>query len=159
MEQKYVNSIRNAEKSLQLADHLAYVTFPLLGEQRISLKIITELNIFAIYLINAILQYEYYFKRISLYRDARSNLETFRSSCIKPYKFSDEEVRALFDIMRLAEAHKRSPMEFVKNSNVVIMTDNMRTETINMDRIKNFIRMSKSVLGKTKERLSQSKLA
>ncbi len=158
MEQKHLNSLKNAEKSLRLADHLAYVTFPLIGEQRISLKIITELNIFAIYLINAILQYEYYFKRINLYRDARSNLETFRSSCIKTYKFSDEEARALFDIMRLAEAHKKSPMEFVKNSNVVIMTDNMRTETINMEKIKNFIRVSKSIMGKTKERLSQSKI-
>ena len=158
MEQKFLLSLTNAQKSLSRVDHLAYVTYPLIKENKLFLQIISELNIFSIYLINSILQYEYYYKRIQLFTDPSINLDTFKNQCIPLYNFSDVEIKSLFEVMRLADAHKNSPMEFVKNSNVVIMTDSMRTETLNIDKIKSFINCSKSIFDKTKNRLNQSRL-
>ena len=158
MEQKFLQSFNNALKSFNAADHLCYVSYPLLKENKLFLSIISELNIFSIYLINSILQYEYYYKRIQLFTDPNINLDTFRNQCIPLYGFSDIEVKSLFEVRRLAQAHKSSPMEFVKNSNIVIMTDSLRTETLNIDKIKNFVSCSKSILDKTKKRLYQSRL-
>jgi len=158
MEQKYLTSFKSAERALKVADHLAYVTYPLIKENKICLQIISELNIFSIYIINSILQYEYYFKNIQLYSNPKDNLETFRSQCVPKYGFSDNEIKVLFEVMRLAEAHKKSPMEFVKDMNVVIMTDSMRTEIMNIDKVKGFIRELKGFLEKIRLRLSQNRL-
>jgi hypothetical protein len=158
MEQKYLTSLENAQKSLKIADHLAYVTYPMIKENKLFLQIISELSICTVYAINAVLQYEYYFKRITLFTDTDANLETFREQCVKRYGFTDNEVKILFEIMRLAKAHKNSPMEFVKDKNIVIMSDGMRTDTINIDKIKVMIATIKSVIGKSKTVFMQQRL-
>ncbi|MEK6919394.1 MAG: hypothetical protein AABW73_05160 [Nanoarchaeota archaeon] len=158
MEQKFLLSLKNADKSLRMADHLACVTYPLLLDNKIFLQIISELNIFSIYMMNSVLQYEYYFKRIQLFTDAKINFETFKNDCVKYYGFTDKELSSLYEVMRLGEAHKNSPMEFVKGSNVVIMSDGMRTDTINIDKIKLLMTNLKSMLAKVRARLQQSRL-
>ena len=158
MEQKFVTSLKNAEKYLRAADHLASVAYPLILDSKICLQILSELNIFSIYLMNSVLQYEYYFKRIQLFADSKINLETFKNDCVKYYKFSDNELRIFYEVMRLADAHKNSPMEFVKDKNVVIMSDGGRTDTINIEKIKSMINNMKTMLKKVRTRLEQSRL-
>jgi len=64
MQEKFIESLNLATKSLQTADHLTYVTFPLLKEQRLLLKVLEELQEAVVNTINAILQYEYSNRRI-----------------------------------------------------------------------------------------------
>lgn len=157
MEQKFLSSLNNAEKSLRIADHLVSVTYSLFKDEKICLQVISELNIFSIYLINAVLQYEYYFKRIQLFTDSSTNLEIFKT-CVRDYSFSDSETKSLYEVMRLAKAHKDSPMVFVKEKNVVIMIDGGRTEIVNIDKIKVFLNNFKTIIKKVKVRLGQSRL-
>ena len=55
---------------------------------------------------------------------------------------------ALFEI---AEKHKQSSMEFVKNEKIVILSENFNHIEITLEKIREFLALSKSILQKTKE--------
>lgn len=144
----YILSLEKAKKSLQMADHLTYMTFPLIRENRLLLKILDELSISIISTINAILQYEYTHKRIQLYKDAKENFQTFKKLTGK-YKISQEQLNKIIELLTIAEKHKKSPFEFAKNNKIVIMSDNLRTDTLTLEKIKSFLLETKDLLKKT----------
>lgn len=152
MQEKFIESLSNAVKAMQTADHLTYITFPLVKEKRLLLKILTELNLSLLNVINAILQYEYYYKRIEIYKDARENFNTFKE--ISPrYGINSEQLKKLIDIMILAEKHKKSPFEFVKDDKIVIMSNGMHTDWITLEKIKSFLLEVKDIIKKANSRI------
>lgn len=136
--EKYEESLAKAEKYLKTADHLTYITFPLIKEKRLLLKILEEIGLSLIHSINASLQYEYLYKKIQLYSSARDNFQTFRQISPK-YSISLEELNRITNILAITEKHKKSPLEFVKNEKVIIMSDGMSAETVTHEKIKKFL--------------------
>jgi hypothetical protein len=145
--EKFILSLEKAKKSLQMADHLTYMTYPIVREDKLLLKILDELNSSLLNTINAILQYEYTYKRIQLYRDAKENFHTFEELTEK-YKINQEQLSKIKEIMSLLEKHKKSPFEFVKDNKVVIMSDSLKTDTLTLEKIKSFLIEVKDVLRK-----------
>jgi hypothetical protein len=148
-EEKSVLSLNNAKKALQTADHLVYVTFPMLGEQRLLLKSLEELKEAIISIINAILQYESYHKKISIQSDAQENFENFKKISFY-YSISPEQIKKIMEILKIAEEHKKSPFEFVKNDKIIIMGTNSNTEILSIEKIKNYIIEVKDFLRKAR---------
>lgn len=148
LEEKFIQSLQSATKTLQTADHMAYITFPLIKEKRLLLKILTEIHSSLLNTINAILQYEYYWKRIQLYSDAKTNFDIFRHKCAPRYSISPEQVNKILEIFSLIERHKKSPFEFVKDDRIVIMSEGMRTDTITLEKIKSYLIEAKDILRK-----------
>lgn len=56
-QERYILSLEQAKKHIQTADHLAYITFPFIKENKLLLKILEELNSSILNIMNAILQY------------------------------------------------------------------------------------------------------
>ncbi len=127
--EKYIEKLNQAIKSIQLADHMTYVTFPLFNEQKLLLKIFEEIHKAIIYFIEAILEYEYIYKRIQLYKDNKDNLSTFFEKCAKNYGITNEQIKKIKELIELHNKHKQSAMEFIRKQKVVIMSDNLRTES------------------------------
>jgi len=146
-ENRFFLSLEKAKKSLQIADHLTYMTFPIVKENKLLLKVIEELYLAIINAINAILQYEYTYKRIQIYKDAKENFRTFQRVALR-YSINQEQLSKITEILTLAEKHKKSPFEFSKNDKIVIMSDNSRIDTLNIDKIKAFILETKDFLRK-----------
>ena len=151
-EERFILSLEKARQELETADHLAYMTYPLIKENRLLLKILEKLYLSVLNAINAILQYEYMYKRITLYKDAKINLDTFKRVALR-YHLNEEQLKKLMEIISLGEKHKKSPFEFAKNDKIVIMSDNMATETITIEKIKGFIIESKDFLRKAHQTL------
>lgn len=145
--EKYLESLELAQKALQTADHMTYITFPLVKEKRLLLKILSELSISVMSAISSILQYEYSQKRIQIYRDARENFQTFKEISSR-YNISPEQLRRLIEIINLSEKHKKSPFEFVRNDKIVIMSEGMQTEILTLEKIKAFLLETKDFLRK-----------
>jgi hypothetical protein len=150
---KFLENIQEAQHIVQTVDHLLYVTFPLIKEKKILIKIVIELKDAVTKCINSILQYEYIYKRVSLYKDPRTNYETFKK-CSKWYGISEKEIKSIEDLFRIVERHKQSSMEFVKNGKIVILSDDMAHEIITEEKAKEFLALSKSLLLKLKNRIS-----
>ncbi len=147
--EKFLENIQEAQKTIQIVDHMVYVTFPLIKDKKILLKILKETKNAIANCINAILQYEYLHKRIDLYKDAKANFRLFIKKCCPYYKITKKESDSIIDLFELAEKHKQSTIEFVRQEKVVILSENLKTETITIEKIKEFLILAKSIMEKT----------
>jgi hypothetical protein len=151
MPEKYIENLNKAYVMLQTADHMLYMTYPLVKEKRLLLKILNEIYLVNLNIVNAILQYEYVHKRINLYHTAQENFAVFRSKCSLRYGITSEQVVKIAKIFELAEKHKTSPFEFVRNDKIVIMTNALKTDIITVETMKEFIILSRDLLRKAEE--------
>lgn len=151
--EKFLLSLDSASKIVKTADHMIYITFPLIREKRLLVKILDEIYLVVLNVVNAILQYEYAYKRITLYRDARTNFSTFREKCASRFNINQEEVAKIVEIFKIVEKHKQSPMEFVRKDKLIILSDNLHTDTITVDKLKEYIITAKSVLRKAEQKI------
>ncbi len=155
--EKYVENLNKAAAMLQTADHLLYMTYPLIKEKRLLLKILNETYLAALSTVNSILQYEYVYKRINLYKSSQENMSVFKNKCAPRFGITKEQVKGLQTIFELAEKHKTSPFEFVRNNKIVIMSSALHTDTITVEKMKDFIILSKEVLKKAETMIKNKK--
>ena len=93
MTEKFQENLEDAIKNLQIADHLAYITLPLVKDNRLLLKIFDSIYKSIISCINAILNYEYLYKRIKIYKSTEENLQTFVHKCAKNYNLTNKQIK------------------------------------------------------------------
>jgi len=151
--EKFQENLAQAIKNLQIADHMAYVTYPLINDRRLLLKIFDEIHKSIISCINAILNYEYLYKRIRLYKENNYNMQTFMNKCAKNYELSNEQIKKIKEILELNNQHKQSAMEFVKKDKIVILSDDLGTQTIDIQKIKTYLLLAKELLMKTNNKV------
>ncbi|MBI2124543.1 hypothetical protein HYT92_02015, partial [Candidatus Pacearchaeota archaeon] len=94
------------------------------------------------------LQYDYVYKRISLYKNPRENFETFRRKSAPRLNITDDEVKSIVEVFRLVSEHKNNPMEFIRKEKLVIMSSNLHTAVVSVEMIKKFLSDAKSMLSK-----------
>jgi hypothetical protein len=149
--EKFLEYLQEAEKIITAIDHIAYITFTLIKDKRLLIKIITETKTAITDCINAILQYEYINKRISLSKNANENFEIFIKNCAPRYKITKEEISSIIELFDIVEEHKKSPIEIMKEGKIIIMSDNFKRKTISFEKIKEFLFLAKNIFKKTKE--------
>jgi len=150
--EKYQENLKEAIRNLQIADHMTYVTFPLVNEQRLLLKIFDEIYKSITGCVNAILNYEYLYKRVHLYTDNGENIRTFARTA-KNYNLSNEQIKKILEIIELNKKHKQSAMEFVKKDRVIILSDRLGTRTLDIHKIKEYLILAKELLMRVNERI------
>ena len=149
--EKFLDNLQKAEVTIKTADHLIYMTYPLVKDKRLLLKIISEIKNAVANCISSILQYEYLYKRISLYKDPKKNLKTFKEKCAPRYDITLEDIKLIIELFEIVEQHKKSPFEFIKDEKIVILSEDMRQKTLTVEKIKEFLAMAKNILRKTQE--------
>jgi len=146
--QNFLKEIKEAGKKIQIADHLLYLTFPLLKDKKILIKILLELKSAIAKIINIILQREYLYKKIKLYDNPKTNFKTFAEKSSGRYGIADAEIKMIVELFEFAEQYKKSPMELLKNEKIIIFTDDMRPKTITLEKTKKFSALAKNILKK-----------
>ena len=145
--------LEDASRKLAVASHMLYVTFPLVKDSRLLIKILNELHLSAASTINAVLEHEYSCKRIPLYEDKGLNFNTFRNKSAPRFKISPEQIIAINEIFYLIERHEKSPMEFIRNDKFVIMSDDMNASILSIEKLKGYVNLISDMLKKTRERI------
>ena len=149
--EKIFENLERSERTFQTASHLLYITFPLVREQRLLLKILLEIKESIKDAISSILQYEYLYKRIKLYQNPKTNFNTFLEKCAPKYGISKSICKEIKELFEIAKKHKESPFEFVKGEKVVIFSENSNHKTINLEKVKKFGEVNKEILEKAKQ--------
>ncbi len=142
------------EHSLRTADHMIYITYPLIKENILLKKVIEQLYDIANNIIEAILEYEYIYKRIRLPKKEES-FEIFKK-CSDRFDINSEEIEILKELFKIMEKHKESSFEFSRKERLVIMSNNLRTESVGIDQLKKYLNMLKILLKKTKAKINNS---
>ena len=148
--EKFFENLEKSEKTIQTADHLLYVTYPLVKDKRLLLKILTEIKNATANCMNAVLQYEYLYGRVKLSSNPKLNFKKFLEKCCPRYNISETNVKKIIKLFEIVEKHKDSPFEFVKKDKIVILSNNMNSEIITLEKVKEFLDSSKIILQKAK---------
>ena len=151
--EKFIESLTDAGKTIKIIDHMIYITYPLVKDKRMLIKILVEVQKALTKCINSILQYEYLYKRIRLYNDPKENFRTFREKCAPAYEITEEEVKKILELFSIVQGHNKSTMEFMKKEVLVILSENMEQKVINFEGAKEFVNISKKVLEKVQNRI------
>ncbi|MAG52972.1 MAG: hypothetical protein CMH62_03350 [Nanoarchaeota archaeon] len=145
----YRELAKEAVISIRRADHLTYMTLPLVKDNKLILSILDNIRISLMHGMNSLLEYERLYKRVSpLPENFNSRYEVFRDKLINKYGITDIEVELIRNLKDTIEAHKNSPVEFSRPDKFVICTENYRMKTISVQEIKQYILITKSFLRK-----------
>jgi len=130
-------------KTLRTADHMVYITYPVLKENRLLAKVLEEIYSAIRKTIDLILNYEYEHKRIKVYSDPKINMSIFEQKCAPRYNFTADDIVRIKQIIDLFESHKSSPMEFSRQNKFVILTDDMRVDSLTIPGLKSMLTLAK----------------
>jgi len=147
--------LEDVKRTLRIADHMIYITYPVLKENRLLVKVLEEVYSAVKRTIDLIMGYEYEHKRIKIYSDPKINMAIFEQKCAQRYNITSEEILSMKQIIDLFESHKSSPMEFSRQNKFVIMTDDLRTDSVTMLKLKAMLGTAKGIVRKAEGFLCQ----
>ncbi len=133
-----------AKSYIKTADHLAFVTFPLLKDNRLIPSILDNLFLALSNGMNAVLYYDRLFKRVPPFKeDFDSKMQIFKEQSMHRYKLNPAYAALIQEVKEIIIKHKTSPVEFSRGDKFVICDDKYHTETINIQRLKEYISKTK----------------
>ena len=152
--EQFETNLKEALRNLQIADHMAYLTYPLINEKRILLKIFDEIFKTVTNCVSAVINYEAMLKRVSVSEDRFVNLENFVRKFSGEFDLNERQINLLLDIYEINKQHEDSAIEFVRKDKMVIMSDSLGLRTLDIGKIKEFLIFSKEFLMKINLKLN-----
>ncbi len=145
----FLEQLQEAKRTLKIADHLTYVTFPLMNDDKIITMIIDNLYISLNNSINALLNYEKYYKRVVNIPDTFENrYYIFKSELSKRYNINNDTVLIIKEIFDIFDKKKKSKSQIIEKDVFVSFTDQHKFRTLNLKRIKEYINVTKLFISK-----------
>lgn len=147
--EKVIALMKDANKSLRTADHLAYMTYPLVKDIKLLAVVTENIHRALTKAMEALLTYERLYKRITLLpEDYASKFDIFKTRCASRYNIPRENLLLMDDIKRIIEHRKKSPIEFIRRDKFVICDRNYKMKIINYEKIKDYLKESKVFMSK-----------
>ena len=141
--EEFRNLVLEANRKLRLADHMAYITYPMLKETKLLLTVLDNLDKSLKAALNAYLYYERLYKRISPYpEDLKTKLDIFERSAAKRYNLQNYS-KLIIEIHNILKKHKESPVAFVKKDKLVICNRDYRMKVLEISDVKNYLSKAK----------------
>ncbi len=136
----YRKLLEQANIDFKNADHMVYVTYPVVNDPKLVIVIAEKLYNSVMDAITAILNYDYLYKRISyLPLNEEDKVRLFKEDSIKRYNLKREILILIQELKDIIEFRKKAPLEFVRKENFVICNARYRTKTININKIKYYV--------------------
>jgi hypothetical protein len=152
-----LSDLEEAKRTLRIADHMIYITYPVLKENRLLVKVLEEVYKAVRKTVDTIMGYEYEHKRIKVYSDPKLNMDIFEQKCAVKYNLTPEEIIGIKQIIDLFESHKSSTMEFSRQNKFVIMAEDLRTDSITMLKLKAMLSIAKVIVRKAETAFGSEK--
>jgi len=146
--EKYQELAKKAFSNFKTADHLTYMTLPLIKDNKLILTILDNINLSLQNGMNSVLEYERLYKRISpLPENFIMRFDKFQLLS-RRYEIEEEELNLIKGIKSVIDNHKDSPVEFSRPGKFVICSKDFRMRTISVEEIKRYLVLAKGFLRK-----------
>jgi hypothetical protein len=140
-----MEKLLKAEEKIKQIERIAYLTYPLLKEKVIAIKILKEMKEVVKLLLETVLERESKLQRIKLTNNPQKNLNLFFNRCLKNYSLNESSKKTIIEILKLNAAIKKSPMIFKRKEEIIITTKEMNYGKINEKFIKKLLRELKII--------------
>lgn len=144
---------KEALRHIQIADHILYVTLPIVNERRLLIKIFEEVYKSILSSMNALVYYEVCLGRIKQSGNQEQLVQQF-FKIAKNYIISHEQMKKIKEIIDLFKKHLQSPMEFVKKEKVIIMSPTLATKTVDQMQVKEYLLVAKELFMAVTKRIA-----
>ncbi len=152
--QQFQDNLNKAIRKLQIADHMTYVTYPLINDKRLLLKIFEQIHESIINLMISIVDYETISKDLKILKTDEDKLKRFFEIYSRTYLTADQIIR-IKEIMQVNLKHKQSAVEFVRKDKIVIMLDDLKTHILDIKTIKHYLLIAKEFLMRVNLRIKR----
>ncbi len=143
---KFADSLLEAEKKWHNSDYLLSVTYKVVKDEKLLLRVLENINKTLVLLISIILKFEYLHKRIELSNDIKKNLDVFfRKSAVR-YGLDENNIDVLKKIIFLNKKHVESGLEFSKRGKVFMLDDDMHSFFLDEEFMKSSLNAVKLLL-------------
>lgn len=146
-----------AKKAFETADHLAFVTFPLINDAKLLLLITQNVQKALNNAMDALLSYDELYKRIPpLPSDFITRYEIFRSRIAKRYNIPRENIVLINDINSILIHRRESPIEFARKDKFIIASETYKLKMLTLNKVRNYVLETKKFIDKVNEVLRHS---
>lgn len=136
--------VDRANRSLRTADHLTYVTYPLLKDVKLVITITENLYNAFVYAVDAFLTYERLYKRIyNLPEDFNSRFDIFKTKVVPRYNISREHILLFDDLKKIIDYRRKSPVEFIRRDKIIFCSDTYKMRNVTYDKVKDYLNKAK----------------
>ena len=143
-----------AKKAFAKADHLVYITYPMVKEAKLLFAAVNSLNTALQKSLEFLLNHEYAYKQQSpIPKDLNSRLLIYKNYC-KKYGFDPKVEDLIREIARIIKARKNSPIEFTRKHKFVICSDDYRMRVIEEKTIKKYLIISRSFISQVEAHIN-----
>ncbi|MFH0936658.1 MAG: hypothetical protein V1815_03205 [Candidatus Woesearchaeota archaeon] len=138
--EKFKQLVKEANKAFETADHLAYVTYPVVNDSRLIVNITENIYIALKKGVEAILYYEWLYKRIyNLSDNFDTNLQIFKDNIAKKYDFSQKDLDLIDNIKQIMDHRLKCSMEFSRKDRFVLASPNYQLKVLSLPTVKNYL--------------------
>ena len=142
--EKYEELILESKKYLKRADHLAFVTYPLIKETKLLLNIVQNLNLSLLKALDSFLVYERTYKRTMQFPLIFKEKINLTQHLGRKYNIQKEELDLIKKIKEIVDYHKKSPIEFSRKEKFVIFSEQYSSyKLLKIEEVKNHIMKAK----------------
>lgn len=150
--EKFHQMVQEANKYFITADHLAYVTYPVVKEIRLTITIAQNLYNSINKIMDAVIYRERLYKRISPVPDEFESRVNILQNCLRRYNISQDYLRTYRELKIILKSHNESPVEFIRNNKLVMCSDSYtKVKTIDIDTLKKHVIEVRNILEEIKK--------
>ena len=147
--EKLKEMVAKANKLYKTADHLAYMTYPLVRDTKLIITVVENLYASLVMTMDAFLYYDRLYKRISpVPENFHSKFETFKTKTAPRYGIGRESLLLMLDLRDIIKKRKESPMEFTRRDKYVIASHDYKLRLISIEKTKEYLADSKILIEK-----------
>lgn len=148
----YMKNLQQAEEKIKKIENLI-VLAQVSKNKRLTLITLEEIERAIKHCISSMLHYDYLMKKVKVTKDPIKNLKVFEKKSSKNYFINQNEIKIIKEILNLTKTHKQSPMEFVKNSEIIIISEDQKISKLSMQKLTNFLSLTKKITKQIKNRV------
>lgn len=156
--EKYETELEEAKRNIKIADHMINVTYNFVNDPKLLGTIMENVYLAVAKTMSSILLYERIYKRIPPFNDTfDSKLYFFERKIVNLYELNKEYLNLIRETRELMLSHNESEIEFSRKNEFVICDSNYAIKKIDVKKIKNLIRTTKSFISDIDEIIHRKK--
>jgi len=143
--EQYERFLEEARNNIKVADHLIYVTYIALNDNKLIIPIANNIYIASVNSVISILYHEKLYKQIHILpTNFDLRLEIFENEVMPKYNIKKEILSTIKELRMIRQEHKESPIEFSRKNNYIICTEDYnKIIEINIEKLKTHLKNTK----------------
>jgi len=155
-QEKHMQLLQFAKKEIEVADHLLYMTYPMIKETKFLLAITDHIIKAGRSALQALLEYERLYKRIEAYpKNFAMEISIYRQKLESKYGFDPVFYRLLNKLLEIQKFDQNSTVRFRRGDKYILTSANYDITTLDESSVKRYSSVTRKFVAEIEKILSR----